>query len=383
MKNDTSARGLWVSTLEKVARPMLDAAAEGKLRETMWIQQQPRTAREEFSCFEGAGRLLCGMAPWLELALPEGEERTLQQELAEKARLLLVGQVNPASPDYAQFETTCRLRSQILVDAAFMAQAILRAPHALWEQLPAEGKEQVITAFRMTRRVAPWFNNWLLFAAEVEAALKMMTGEYDPMRVDYAVRQHDQWYVGDGLYADGPSFALDYYNSFVIQPMLLDVTAAFPDLIPAALQDKIVQRAVRYGVIQERMIAPDGSYIVIGRSIAYRCGAFQLLGQLALEHRLPESLTPASVRCALTAVIEKTLSAPSFREDGFLTIGVCGDQPSIGEDYISTGSLYLCSAGFLPLGLAPSDPFWSDPDAPWTQKRIWAGEDIPADHKAE
>ena len=83
MKNDTSARGLWVSTLEKVARPMLDAAAEGKLRETMWIQQQPRTAREEFSCFEGAGRLLCGMAPWLEPALPEGEERTLQQELAE------------------------------------------------------------------------------------------------------------------------------------------------------------------------------------------------------------------------------------------------------------------------------------------------------------
>ena len=69
--------------------------------------------------------------------------------------------------------------------------------------------------------------------------------------------------------------------------------------------------------------------------------------------------------------------------DGFLTIGVCGDQPSLGEDYISTGSLYLCSGAFLPLGLPASDPFWSDPDEPWTQKKIWDGADFPADHKIE
>ena len=43
------------------------------------------------------------------------------------------------------------------------------------------------------------------------------------MRVDYALRQHDQWYKGDGAYGDGPTFHWDYYNSFVIHPMLLDV----------------------------------------------------------------------------------------------------------------------------------------------------------------
>jgi hypothetical protein len=43
------------------------------------------------------------------------------------------------------------------------------------------------------------------------------------MRVDYALRQHHQWYKGDGAYGDGPYFHWDYYNSFVIQPMLLDV----------------------------------------------------------------------------------------------------------------------------------------------------------------
>ncbi|MFW5682056.1 MAG: hypothetical protein ACOC1G_03540 [Phycisphaeraceae bacterium] len=32
------------------------------------------------------------------------------------------------------------------------------------------------------------------------------------------------------------------------------------------------------------------------------------------------------------------------------------------------------------LGLPPSDPFWADPDAPWTAKRVWAGEHVALDH---
>lgn len=374
-------RERWLAAMERVARPVLDAAAERKFREKMPIQEWAGTDHRESCYFEAAGRLLCGIAPWLEADLPDGPEKELQKEFAEKSRQLILDQVDPASPDYANFEVTCRLHSQILVDAAFMAQGILRAPKVLWEELPEEGKQQVIAAFKLTRRVAPWFNNWLLFSAEVEAALKMMTGEFDPMRVDYAVRQHDQWYAGDGFYEDGPGFALDYYNSFVIHPMMLDVTAAFPELVNEELREKVIRRAIRFGAIQEKMIAADGTFIVVGRSMAYRCGAFHLLGQLALEHRLPEELAPAAVRCGMTAVIENTLVPVSFREDGFLKIGICGDQPSIAETYICTGSLYLCAAAFLPLGLSPQDPFWIAPDAPWTQKKIWAGFDHPADHK--
>jgi hypothetical protein len=51
-----------------------------------------------------------------------------------------------------------------------------------------------------------------------------------------------------------------------------------------------------------------------------------------------------------------------------------------GRRYISTGSLYLCSVGLLPLGLPPEDPFWSAPPSAWTSQRIWAGEDLPCDH---
>jgi hypothetical protein len=62
-----------------------------------------------------------------------------------------------------------------------------------------------------------------------------------------------------------------------------------------------------------------------------------------------------------------------------LRIGLCGHQPEIGERYISTGSLYLATTAFLPLGLPPDDPFWVGPGKSWTARRAWGGEAFPID----
>ena len=70
----------------------------------------------------------------------------------------------------------------------------------------------------------------------------------------------------------------------------------------------------------------------------------------------------------------------TFDAGGWLTIGACGHQPHLGETYISTGSLYLCASAFLPLGLKPADPFWAKPAEDWTSRRLFRGEDAPADH---
>jgi len=198
----------------------------------------------------------------------------------------------------------------------------------------------------------------------VEAGLKSLGASWDRARVDYALRQHEQWYKGDGAYGDGPDFHWDYYNSFVIHPMLVDVLDACGSESPAwrEIAARERDRAKRYAAVQERMIAPDGSFPAIGRSIAYRCGAFHLLAQSALRHALPDGVSPAQVRGALTSVIHRTLEArDTFDADGWLRIGLCGHQPEIGETYISTGSLYLCSVALLPLGLPASDAFWSAP----------------------
>jgi hypothetical protein len=143
----------------------------------------------------------------------------------------------------------------------------------------------------------------------------------------------------------------------------------------------VLQRARRYAEIQERLIAPDGTFPSLGRSTAYRFGAFHLLAQVSLMRELPEVIRPSQVRGALTAVIGRVTAAPgTFDGNGWLSIGFCGHQRSLGEPYISTGSLYLCSAALLPLGLPPGDPFWSAPPAAWTSQRLWSGESLPADH---
>jgi hypothetical protein len=96
---------------------------------------------------------------------------------------------------------------------------------------------------------------------------------------------------------------------------------------------------------------------------------------------LPKEVLPQQVRTALHAVIKKQVEAPgTFDNQGWLRIGFYGHQPVVGEYYISTGSLYLCSTAFLVLGLPPSDPFWSAPDADWTQKKMWSGASVPIDH---
>ena len=128
------------------------------------------------------------------------------------------------------------------------------------------------------------------------------------------------------------------------------------------------------------MISPEGTFPVIGRSSSYRFGALQLLSHMAWRRELPPEVSPAAARSALTAVIRRMIEEPgTFDEHGWLRVGAVGYQPSIREIYTSTGSLYLCLTGLLHLGLPADDPFWTAPARTWTQKRIWSGDDVPAD----
>jgi hypothetical protein len=375
------AREEWLRILVKLADPVLSALAAGTLRRTMPVELSATATaeRREYAHLETVGRLLAGIAPWLELGpddTPEGRQRA---RLAGLARAGLKQGTDPSSPDFLNF-TRGR---QPLVDAAFLAHAIVRAPEQLWTPLDAATRAAIVKALESTRPIQPAISNWLLFSAMVEAALCMMGAPWDRLRVDYAVRQHQQWYKGDGVYGDGPALHMDYYNSYVIHPMLLDVLRVTSRQTGEwkSIEADAVKRARRYAAVQERMISPEGTFPPIGRSLAYRCGAFQLLGQMALRHELPEGLSPAQVRGAMSAMIHRTMDAPgTFDSAGWLTVGLAGHQPKIGEGYISSGSAYLCAVGLLPLGLPAADPFWSGPAVPWTSKALWAGQDLAPDH---
>ncbi|MBO0778047.1 MAG: DUF2264 domain-containing protein [Ktedonobacteraceae bacterium] len=371
MQQEDTDRAYWLATMTRIADPPLNALAARRLKTSMPVESK-LDDRINYTYLEALGRLLTGMAPWLEQPCPDAREEALRQRYGDLCRRAIDAGTDPQSPDYMNFSYSF----QPIVDAAFLSHALLRAPTELWSKLDDRVKKNVVQALKLTRSRKPSFTNWLLFAAMIETALyRAGEPDWDPMRIDYALKQHMQWYLGDGMYSDGPEFHADYYNSFVIQPMLIDILETIGNKYPEwqRLQQPVVQRARRYATIQERLISPEGTFPPIGRSLAYRFGAFQLLAQIALRQELESTIIPAQVRCALTTVIRRTIEMPgTFDENGWLTIGFCGHQPEVGEEYISTGSLYLCSAVFLPLGLPADNPFWQG-QADWSAKKAWSG----------
>lgn len=377
---DENSRAAWWPRLVQMVEPVFSHLAEGRLRMAMPVECHPNSRdRGTYTHLEAVGRSLAGCAPWLDCPrIADPAEATARNRLRSLVITGLGRHVTDGDPDRGNFEQG----AQPIVDAAFLVHGLLRAP-CLWQDLPDNVRQRMHACLRATRTRRPNNNNWLLFAGLIEGFLAHTGAEdWDRMRVDYAIRQHEQWYAGDGIFGDGPRFHADYYNSFVIHPMLRDLLEVVVPLTGdwARFLEGEKPRFARYAAIQERMIAPDGSYPALGRSLAYRCGAFQHLAMAALIDALPGDLAPGQVRAALAAVISRTLDAPgTWDDDGWLRIGLCGHQPAVGEDYISTGSLYLASTAFLPLGLASDHPFWIEPSRPWTNRRIFdLGENVAA-----
>lgn len=376
-----TVRKYWLDNMLKIVTPVLDALSRDCLKKEMPVECYPGvTDRENYTYLEAFGRVVTGIAPWLAGKPVSDVEEQLRRKYAELVRQCIRVAVDPESNDRMNFADG----DQPIVDAAFLAEGILRAPGELWEPLDPETKARLLDAMRQTRSRRPYKCNWLLFSAMIECLLHHAGApDWDPMRIDYALLKHAEWYKGDGWYGDGDNFHLDYYNSFVIQPMLLEVLTEMEGEMDdwKDFAETAWKRAAHYASHLEQLISPEGSYPLFGRSLTYRFGAFHALSMAAWCHNLEESVSPAQVRCALTAVMQNILAFEDmFDENGWLQIGVCGHQPGMGERYISTGSLYLCSTVFLPLGLDENDPFWRAPDADWTMKKLWKGQNLTCGH---
>lgn len=264
-------RAYWISVLSQIADPLLVNMSKGELRKNMPVETisgavNPSNARTTH--LEALGRLMVGMASWLELGSDETDEGKLREKYIRLMLTSIEHGFNPGSPDYLNFTVT----RQPLVDAAFFCQGLLRSPRQIWGRLSSEGKRNVLDALQHIRKIKPVESNWLLFSAMVEATLLELTGECNMRPIDYAIMRFKEWYKGDAWYGDGLNLHMDYYNSYVIHPMLLDVLQVMQKHGKGEVDfyEKELKRFARYAEQQERMISPDGAYPVVGRSIAYR-----------------------------------------------------------------------------------------------------------------
>lgn len=392
------ARKEWVALAEKLARPVLEPMAEGKLhsvynRRAGTLEVSPIWDRrpDQVAYMELFGRLMAGIAPWLALPDDDTEESKLRAELRALALKAYAQAVDPNSPDRLGWD----MGGQTLVDAAYIAESFFRAWDALWVPLDDETKKRYIEAFRGLRRFMPPYQNWVLFCSMEECLLLKAGSDVDDYRLRTGLYKVEEWYVGDGWYADGQTFAFDYYNSFVIHPMYFECVE---ELVKARhfiigyvagrkrdAQDRIWDvraRMQRYALILERFISPEGTFPVFGRSMTYRMATMQPLAMLAWRKDLPGEISEGQVRAGLDAVRKNMFSDDrNFGKGGYLTLGFNGSQPWISDRYTNNGSLYMTSLFLLPLGLPATDSFWTAPDDPWTAKKAWGGKPFLRDHK--
>ena len=399
-----SDREVWVDIMYQMAEPVLRNMAAGTLQQNMTLENGGLEISptwdgrdKKVSYMECFARLMAGLAPWLSLPDDDTAEGAKRKQLREWALKAYANAVDPASPDYLGWTSG----GQTLVDAAYLVESLYRGYDALWVPLDDVTKQRYIKEIQGLRRYDPPYTNWLLFVAMEESFLMYVGADYDAYRIKMALAKVEEWYIGDGLYSDGPSFAFDYYNAYVIHPMYVEalemIAAKQPNnsyLIFSKTDsqrrgaknrlEEVRKRMQKYSIILERFISPEGTYPVVGRSIPYRMAVFQPLAQLAWRKQLPKELTNGQVRAGITAVAKNMFcrkGVTNFNKQGFLTIGFIGNHPNVADWYTNNGSLYMTSLAFLPLGLPADDPFWTDPAEKWTSKKAWDGDDFPKDHK--
>lgn len=386
-KTEKTDREIWCDVAYRMAAPVLSNMSQGLLKQNMLVELSPTWdgRNKDVTYMECFGRLMAGLAPWLSLPDDDSAEGAQRKQLREWALKSYAQAVDPSAPDYLLW----RQEGQTLVDAAYIAESFLRGYDALWLPLDSVTKQRYITEFTQLRRVDPPYSNWLLFSATVESFLRKAGAPCDNYRISSSLRKIEEWYVGDGWYSDGPHFTFDYYNSYVIHPMYIEALEVFTEAgkhkkiwnMPDCDYHKAIERAQRFGMILERMISPEGTLPVFGRSITYRTGSLQTLALISWRGWLPKELSNGQVRCGMTAVIKRMFGDNrNFNAGGFLTLGFNGSQPEISDYYTNNGSLYMASLALLPLGLPADSAFWTDAPQSWTSKKAWEGEDFPRDH---
>ena len=387
-KVEQTDREYWCQLAYQLARPVLENMSKGTLQKNMQTEFSPSfdNRNRKVVYMETFGRLMAGIAPWLTLADDDTAEGAQRKQLREWALQSYKNAVDPESPDYLCWGVT----GQNLVDAAYIAESFLRAYDALWMPLDEVTKQRYIKEFQGLRKIDPPYTNWYLFSSVIESFLAKAASmkACDEFRINTTCRKVEEWYVGDGWYADGPVFAFDYYSSYVFHAMYLETLQAMIDakantrIDYQKYYDRALQRAQKHAIILERFISPEGTFPVFGRSIPYRMAAMQPLALMAWYEKLPKDLTNGQVRAALTKVMHRMFDEQqNFNEGGFLTIGFCGSQPNIADWYTNNGSLYMTSLAFMPLGLPANHPFWTAPAEPWTQVKAWNGQPFPKDHR--
>lgn len=293
---------------------------------------------------EAFSRMLLGLGPLL--------YNSPNKEYLDKVLCKISDGVDPQKETYWGIKTTMnQSHVEMFAIAFFLYSLRFQIPESYFEK----NSENLCNWLISINSVDFPQNNWLFFKLMINCLLyKLDMIDLNWKLVRELQRQIDELYLEDGLYSDGTSTRIDYYNSFAFH---------FYSLLYCGVmeEDKEVcelykQRALQFANIYKLFFSDDGKMIPYGRSLIYRFGslAFWSAALYSKDSRFDKKY----IKWLLYTSISEWMNYDIFDENNFLNLGYYYRNHLLVEDYSSFGSPYWACKYFVFLFLDDDDEFW-------------------------
>lgn len=331
-----------------ILTPLLPLYSSGKSR--LHVGDTSACYSDSTAEIEAFARPLWAVAP----LLTDGSG----EDWAELYRKGLAAGTDPENPEY--WGNVCDY-DQLLVEMAAMGLALILSPQKIWEPLSEKEKNNLYNWLNYVNTKKAWDCNWRLFAVMVNLGLRKVGRPYNAEVVESAFNRVEEFYLGDGWYADGKPAHSDYYVPFAIY---------FYQLIYAKEMEKadpkrsalFKSRAKKFAEDFIYFFSKDGSAVPYGRSMTYRFA--QAAFWSAYAYAEVDGFKPGEVKGIILRHLRSWFSRPIWNNDGTLSIGYGYPNLIMTEGYNAPGSPYWALKTMLVLALPEESAFWQSEEQP-------------------
>lgn len=269
--------------------------------------------------------------------------------------------VDPNSKHYVKHRTGGP--SQTLLELASLTISMQACPEVLWEPLPKEDKDKLMSLLLSYGDGPTIGSNWMFFNVFILSFAKEHGYKTNDQMLEDLLNKLLARYRGEGWYNDAPAY--DYYSMWAYQsygPYWAEMFGKkqYPELAAKFLENQ-ADMIDNYPY----MFNADGNMNMWGRSICYRFACVTPLPLLEYGHH--ENVNYGWMRRIASSTLLQFLQNPDFLENGVPTMGYYGPFAPAVQIYTCRGSAFWCGKAFLGLLLPEDSQYWSatENNGPW------------------
>ncbi|MBB3114003.1 hypothetical protein FHS18_006119 [Paenibacillus phyllosphaerae] len=347
---------------EQLTKPLIPYYSEGKALLQLGVTGS--SYAPEVAQMEGFSRVMWGLAP---LLAGDG----LNDELLA---VCLEGITNGTDPEHPEYWGQVNDYDQRLVEMAALGFALALVPEQIWEPLSIKAQQNFYNWLNQINEHPVYDCNWLFFHVLVNIGFYKRGLSYDAEQMETNLKRVEDFYLGEGWYADGIGGHSDYYVPFAIQYYALLYSKLMAEEDPERAA-RFKQRAGQFAGQFIHWFAEDGRALPYGRSMAYRFSQGALWGALAYAD--VDALPPGVLKGLFLRHLRWWFRQSIFASDGVMTIGYAYPNLVMAENYNAPGSVYWAMKAFLPLALSEDHPFWQAEELPLPELPALSAQQAP------